>query len=405
MDPYKLRNDFPILVNGYEGREVIYFDNACMTLKPQCVIDKVKEYYTEYPACGGRSVHRLSSRVTTEFERTRDIVRDLLNAPSRDSIIFTRNTTEAVNLLANSFPFQKGDTVLGTDHEHNSNLVPWIEQMNRGRIRYLPVPSGPDNTFDLERYQEMVKGCRLVSMVHVANLDGSRIPEKEVIKIAHEYGALVFLDCAQSVPHMSIDMKALDLDLLAFSGHKACGPTGTGVLSGKPEVISSLTPFIIGGDTVAETDYDRVKYLDPPKRFEAGLQDFAGVIGLSEALLYLKRVGLDDIHEHELALNRACTRELKDLVEIIGPMDADKRSGIFPFRVRGMNSHDVAMMLDELSGIALRSGMHCVHSWYRARKEETSARASFYLYNTEEEIKTFIRTITDIVRDFGPVPG
>jgi cysteine desulfurase/selenocysteine lyase len=396
MDIYELRKDFPLFRNG--GKGIIYFDNACMTLKPQCVIDKLVEFYSEYPACAGRSLHKLSARVTDEYERSREIISDFIGAGNDNYVVFTKNSTESINLIANSFPFEKGDVVLGTDHEHNSNIVPWLKA--RDRITYKVLPSRPDNTCNIEKFKEMVKGVKLVSMVHVSNLDGSRIPEKEIIEIAHDEGAYVALDCAQSVPHMKIDMKKLDLDLLVFSGHKACGPTGTGVLAGKEDLVDLFDPFMVGGDTVEETFYDDVKFLPPPKKFEAGLQHYGGFIGLGEAIGYLDSVGPDEIHDHEISLNRYATDLIADKLDMIGPAEPENRGGIFPFRVPGLNSHDVSMMMDELANICLRSGRHCVHSWFNDRKEESTARASFYLYNTKEEVRIFAETMETIIEDF-----
>ncbi|MGA1819550.1 MAG: aminotransferase class V-fold PLP-dependent enzyme [Thermoplasmatota archaeon] len=399
MDPYELRKDFPLFREGAEER-IIYFDNACMTLRPQPVIDKLVEYYSYHPGCGGRSIHRISSWVTEHYENARDTIRNFLNAPDRDGVIFTKNTTEAINLLSHSFGFRKGDRVLGTDHEHNSNLVPWVHLMQQGIIDYEPVPSMEDNTFDIEKFKEMVPGARLVSMVHVSNLDGTMIPARDIIEISHDAGALVMLDCAQSVPHMTIDMQEMDLDFLVFSGHKAMGPSGTGVLAGKMDLVDDLEPYIVGGDTVKETRYDRIDFLGSPKKFEAGLQHYSGFIALGTALEYIQRIGMSEVHEHELSLNRHVTDRLKDKVRIMGPLDPSKRGGIFPFQVEGLNSHDVALMLDELAGIAIRSGLHCVHSWFNSRGEEASARASFYVYNTKEEVDIMVDTLSTLIEDF-----
>ncbi|MBN1389158.1 MAG: cysteine desulfurase [Candidatus Thermoplasmatota archaeon] len=399
MDPYNYRNDFPLCREG-QKEKLIYFDNACMTLRPQQVIDRLVEYYTFHPGCGGRSLHRISSWVTENYEGARDTIAEFLKAPDRDGVIFTKNATEAINLVSHSFRFNRGDRVLGTDHEHNSNLVPWVQLMNKGVIRYEPVPSMDDNTFDIEKFKEMIPGTRLVSMVHVSNLDGTRIPEKEIVEISHDSGAIVMLDCAQSVPHLKMDMKGLDLDLMVFSGHKAMGPTGTGVLAGKPELINDLDPFIVGGDTVHETGYDRVEFLDPPKKFEAGLQHYSGFIALGTALEYLERVGMDDLHEHELILNRYATSKMKDMVRIMGPSRPEDRGGILPFQVRGLNPHDVAMMLDEIAGVEVRSGKHCVHSWFKGKGEDPSVRASFYLYNTKQEVDVLVDTLSTIIEDF-----
>jgi cysteine desulfurase/selenocysteine lyase len=270
----------------------------------------------------------------------------------------------------------------------------------KGMIEYQPVPSKEDNSFDIEKFKEMIKGTKLVSMVHVSNLDGTQIPEKDVIEIAHDHGAIVMLDCAQSVPHMPIDMKDMDLDLLVFSGHKVCGPTGTGVLAGKMEIIEKLEPFIIGGDTVMETSYSDVYFLSPPKRFEAGLQNYSGFIGLGAALDYVEGVGIENIHEHEIYLNKYASELMKDLVTTFGSSDPEKRGGIFPFKVDGFNSHDISLMLDELAQIEVRSGRHCVHSWFNLRKVDSFARASFYLYNTKEEVKTMADTLRSIIEEF-----
>jgi len=399
MDPYGYRKDFP-LFDGEKEDGIIYFDNACMTLRPRPVIDKIVEYYSEYPGCGGRSLHKISSRVTEEFDGAREIIHDFINAHDKDGIIFTKNTTESINLVSHSFKFNKGDKVLGTDHEHNSNLVPWVHLMQQGTIDYKVVKSKEHNEFDIELFKDMIKGVRLVSMVHVSNLDGSMIPIKDIIEIAHDHGAHVLLDCAQSIPHMPIDMKKLDIDMLAFSGHKAMGPTGTGVLAGKLEIIKELDPYIVGGDTVQETRYDQVYFLEPPKKFEAGLQHYPGFIGLGAALKYLKSVGVENVHEHEIELNKYASKKLEGLIRFMGPEKPEDRGGILPFQVEGLNPHDIAMMLDELANIAIRSGRHCVHSWFNGHNEGSSARASFYLYNTRKEIDKMVDTLSMIIADF-----
>jgi cysteine desulfurase/selenocysteine lyase len=400
MDVSSIRRDFPLLDREDEKDCPIYFDNACMTLRPRAVIDKIVEYYSEYPGCGGRSIHKISSRVTDEFEKAREIIRKYISAPDLDSVLFTKNTTEAINLIANTFPFEKGDLVLGTDHEHNSNLAPWLKLKADGRIRYKAVPSTPDLRFDIEAFKEIVKEARLVSMVHVSNLDGRRIPEKEIVEIAHDNKVPVVLDAAQSVPHMKVEMDRWGVDFLAFSGHKAMGPTGTGVLACRRESLEELSPFMVGGDTVKETTYEEATFLDPPRRYEAGLQHFSGFIGLGSALKYIEGIGPENIHEHEVDLNRYITKLFGDRITVMGPSDPANRSGIFPFQISGMNPHDIAMMLDEIGNIAIRSGMHCVHSWFKGLEKEPSARASFYVYNTRSEIDRFDETLTTIIKDF-----
>ncbi len=400
MKPDGYRKDFPMLDRGEEGNRLIYFDNACMTLKPKAVLDKIMEYYSEYSGCGGRSLHSISSRVTEEYEKARRITKGFINAPNTNGIIFTKNTTESINLISNSFIFKKGDKVLGTDHEHNSNLVPWLKARDMKGIIYDHVPSKKDHSFDIELFKEMVKGVRLVAMVHVSNLDGRVIPIKDIVEISHDAGATVFFDCAQSIPHMPVDMKGLDVDLIAFSGHKACGPTGTGVLAGKIEILEEMDTFIVGGDTVKETTYDKVDFLKPPQKFEAGLQNYAGIIGMGAGLEYINNIGLEEIHSHEIGLNRYVTKLLGDEVDIIGPEYPADRGGIFPFRILGLNAHDISMIVDEVAGIAMRSGRHCVHSWFNGNRVESTARASFYIYNTKEEIDIFSDSILQIKKDF-----
>ena len=246
----------------------------------------------------------------------------------------------------------------------------------------------------------MVHGAKFVSVVHTSNLDGVTNPAKEIIEIAHKNNALVFLDCAQSIAHQRIDVKKLDVDFLAFSGHKMLGPTGTGVFYGKRKLLEELSPFIVGGDTVEFTTYEDYKMLPIPEKFEAGLQDYAGIIGLGEAVKYLSQFNFEDIRKHEFELNKYITEELKKFpqIKIIGPLDPALRSGIINFYIENTDMHKFAVMLDEMSGIAIRSGQHCVHSWFYSKKIYNSARVSVYFYNTRDEAKTFVETLTKILK-------
>jgi cysteine desulfurase/selenocysteine lyase len=249
--------------------------------------------------------------------------------------------------------------------------------------------------------KSMNRSVKLVSMVHTSNLSGVTIPAKKIIEVAHEHGALVMLDGAQSAPHMSIDVRDLDVDFFAFSIHKMCGPSGIGVLYGKHDELLKLKPFITGGDTVSDTHYDSYTLLEPPQRFEAGLQNYAGVIGAGAAADYIATVGPDEIEKHEVMLNEAMTNQLADIdkLTLIGPRDPKHRRGIFSFNVKGMNPHDVAMILDEIANVMIRSGRHCVHSWFNAHGLEGSARASLYFYNTLEEVKIFTETLRQVIKD------
>jgi cysteine desulfurase/selenocysteine lyase len=410
MDIQKIRSDFPALWKKWNNKYPIYFDNACMTLKPKQVMDAMNEYYNEYPVCGGRSIHKMAKKVDEKVTEAREKFQKFLGASCPEEIIFTRNTTEGLNLVANSLELKKGDIVLTTDREHNSNLIPWQIQAHKRGIKHMVVYSNPDNTFNLPQFEEIMsknRNVRLVSMVHTANLDGYTIPAKVIIKIAHDHGALVMLDGAQSAPHKPVDMKALDVDFFALSVHKMAGPTGMGVLYGKHDLLEELAPFIVGGDTVSDTTYDGAKFLPPPEKFEAGLQNYAGIIGSGAAVDYLNNIGLSNIEEHEKRLNTIITNGIKNMpgLKIIGPQKPELRGGIIAFTVelpKGGDAHDIALVLDETENIEVRSGAFCVHSWFNYRKCEAAVRASLYLYNTEEEAQKFIDVLGKTIGLFNP---
>lgn len=399
LDINKIRTDFDIL-DDRNSKKPIYFDNACMSLKPKQVIKAITEYYTDYPACAGRSSHHMGDMVTKKVKETRKLVEEFINASNENEIIFTRNTTEGINLFANSFGFSSGDVVLISDKEHNSNLIPWLVLRDKIGIVVKVLHSKEDGIFDLEQFEREVKGVKLVSLGHTSNLDGVTIPAKEIIKIAHDSGALVFLDCAQSIPHKKVDVKDLDVDFLAFSGHKMYGPTGTGVLYGKLKLLEKLNPLITGGETVSNSTYESYEFLPVPEKFEAGLGDYAGIIGLGEAIKYLNNLDFKDIESHEFELNSYITKEIEKLpkIKIIGPKDAKERSGIINFYIDGMDMHQMAVMLDEMSSIAVRSGRHCVHAWFNEKNILNSVRVSLAFYNTKEEAEIFINSLNKIIK-------
>ncbi|MBS3781013.1 MAG: cysteine desulfurase [Candidatus Thermoplasmatota archaeon] len=392
MDIEKIRKDFPV-VDDY-----IYFDSACLSLKPQPVIDAVQKYYSEFPVCEGkRSAHTLSTRLTKEIKKGRKSVKDLLNASEIDEIAFTKNTTEAINTVARGLPLKKGDKVLTTDKEHNSNLVPWIKMREKREIIYEQVSTDKDGQLDLEELKEkMDESVKIVSMVHTSNLDGTTTPASEVADIAHENDAYFMLDGAQSVPHKPVDVKDIGVDFLAFSVHKMLGPTGVGVLYGRKKLLEELDPLIYGGGGVRSTRYDEATLQDSPAKFEAGLQNFASLAAVKPAVDYIKEIGLENIEEHEIKLNTIATEELKEKVKIIGPEDPEKRSGIFNFQLEELGCHEITLLMDE-ENILLRGGKQCVHSWYSFHGLEGGNRASFYLYNTEEEVKKFVEVIRSLV--------
>ncbi len=396
MDLQHIRQDFPLL----RDNKIVYFDSACQSLRSQSVIDKIVEYYTDYPACGGRSMHKLAARVTEEVDAARATIAKFLNAKKKEEIIFTRNTTEGINLIANSLGFKSGDIVVTSDKEHNSNLIPWQVLAEKLGIKHLIVKSLPDNTFDLAAFETLLKKnkVKLVSIVQTSNLDGVTNPIEQIINVAHQHQALVSIDAAQSAPHEKIDVQKLDADFVVFSGHKMLGPSGTGILYGKQKLLDNLQPFLVGGDTVASSTYTEHEFLPVPEKFEAGLQDYAGIIGLAEAVRYLQKVGLEKIAQQEEELNEYLTTELLKLpkVKILGPEDAKQRGGIVSFYVEKVDVHQIALMLSE-QGIMVRSGQHCVHSWFNAHQLKGSVRVSFYFYNTKEEVDRFVRELKKIM--------
>jgi cysteine desulfurase/selenocysteine lyase len=400
MDIKSLRADFPILAKQFGGKPLVYLDNACMSLRPQPVIEAINRYYTEMSACAGRSNHRLARGVTDAVEETRVKVQKLVRADRKEEIIFTRNTTEGLNLVANSILLKPGDEVLTGSQEHNSNLIPWLKLVRTKGIKHRVIPEKADNSFNFEEYQKLLTpAVKLVSIVQTSNLDGTTYPVKEITQAAHAVGAKVMVDGAQSVPHQKIDVQDLGVDFLAFSGHKMLGPTGTGILYGKHPWLEDFDSYMVGGDTVSWSTYTAYEHLPVPEKFEAGLQDYAGIIGLGAAVDYLTNIGWAEIREHELKLNTLITDGVKgiDRLKIIGSQDPALRSGIISFYADGADPHQIALMLDEAGAIMVRSGQHCVHSWFDAHQLKGSVRASCYFYNTVQEAEFFVEQLKKIM--------
>jgi len=388
-----IRQDFPIFQQQHNGKPIIYFDSACQSLRPQVVIDAIDSYYLRSSACMGRSMHYLAAEVTRLCDESRKTVAKFLNASKKDEIIFTRNTTEGINLVAHSQQFKKGDVILISDKEHNSNLLPWQQLVQKQGVILKIIPSQVDNTFDLDAFEKLLSlNVKLVAIGSTSNLDGLTIPMAPIIKKAHAAGALVILDAAQTAPHQRIDVKTLNVDFLAFSGHKMLGPSGTGILYGKHSLLEKMDPFLVGGETVSSTTYETGVFLPPPEKFEAGLQDYAGIIGLGAAINYLQKIGFDAIQNQEHLLNAALTEEMLKIsgITLIGPDDPRLRGGICSFYKKGTDSHQIALMLDQMANIEIRSGQHCVHSWFHAHDLAGSVRVSFYFYNTLGEVEAFL---------------
>lgn len=401
MDVERLRQDFPIYSSP--EKDIIYLDNACQSMRPRQVIEAINEYYLEYPACGGRSVHRLATKVSVKVEEAREKVAKFIGCSDPSCIVFTKNCTEGLNIVAKGYRFPKGAAVLTTDMEHNSNHVPWLQLHAGGRIKHRMVRTPPSGLFSLEAYKAaLTADVAMVSMVHTNNVTGTTLPAKAVIELAHDKKAVVMLDGAQSVPHRPIDVEDLDVDMLTFSVHKMLGPSGVGVLYAKKEMMDRIEPLLGGGGSVGYTDYESVEFLPPPEKFEAGLMNYSGVIGTGAAVDYLSTIGMQNVADHEKRLNRIATRGVEDIdaLSIVGPKDPSVRDGLFSFNIRGMTSHDVAMIIDEIAKVQIRSGMHCMHPFFRSRGIDGCARASFYVYNTDEECRKFLDALRHIADTF-----
>ena len=400
-----LREDFPTLRGD---NAPTYLDNACVTLKPDSVINSISDYYSMYPGCGGRSVHRYGTQVSRLVSDARNSIAKFINANSVSEVVFTRNATHSINQIAKGMKWEEGDVVITGDREHNSNLVPWLQLVEEKGIEHRIVESNADNTFNVGKFEQLCEevGDRLkmVSLSHVGNLDGVSIPIKKIAKITHEYDALMSVDGAQSTPHMRVDVQDLDIDFISFSIHKMCGPSGMGGLWGRYDLLDSLRSIQSGGQTVETSHYDSMKWAAPPSRFEGGLGNFAGMIASGKAIDYLSKLDMNAVHEHEIKLNRIITNKIKhlDAIEIIGPEDPTHRGGICSILMGDLPSHDIAILLDEAAGVMVRSGQHCVHSWFNARGHDNgSLRASAYFYNTEEDANLFADTFTEAVEAFG----
>ena len=401
----QFRQDFPTLDTE---NPPVYLDNACMTLRPKPVIEAIKSYYEQSPGCGGRSVHRYATTVSRKMMDCRKKMAELFNARESNEIIFTKNATHSLNQVAKGLSWEKGDVVLTTDREHNSNLVPWLQLEEEQGIDHRVIKSNDDNTFNIENFEnacaEAGSNLKMVSLSHVGNLDGIATPVKEATKIAKDFGALVCIDGAQSTPHMKVDVQDLGIDFMAFSIHKMMGPSGMGGLWGRMDLLEGMRSIQSGGSTVDTSHYDSLTWSKPPARFEGGLGNYAGILGTSAAIDYISKIDLDAVHEHEVSLNRVMTSILKDVngLRIIGPEDPAQRGGICSILLDNIDAHDLAILLDEAAGVMVRSGMHCVHSWFNAKGiDRGSLRASAYLYNTEDEVKLFADTLVEAVEALG----
>jgi cysteine desulfurase/selenocysteine lyase len=400
FDVQRVRADFPILARAVHGKPLVYLDNAATTQKPQAVLDALTRYYTESNANVHRGVHQLSERATEAFEAARERVRRFFNASGPTEIVFTRNATESINLVAQSFlrpRLQEGDEVLVSAMEHHSNIVPW--QLAGARLRVAPIDDRGELLLDdMERL--IGPRTRLVAMTHMSNALGTVTPAAEVVRIAHRHGVPVLLDGSQAAYHMRVDVRALDCDFYAATGHKLYGPTGIGVLYGREAHLEAMPPFLGGGDMIRTVAFERSTWNALPYKFEAGTPDIAGAVGLHAAIDYLDVVGLDHAARHERALLAYGTQILEDVpgLRIIGT--APEKSSILSFVMDGVHPHDIGTIVDR-EGIAIRTGHHCAQPVMERFGIPATARASLAMYNTIEEMEALGRALARVREVFG----
>ena len=404
LDVQRVRADFPALHQTVHGQPLVYLDNAATTQKPRQVIETLDRYYRRDNANVHRGVHALSERATAAYETAREKVREFLNAPSVQEIVFVRGTTEGINLVAQSWGrtnLRHDDEVVITETEHHSNIVPWQMLCGQTGAQLRVVPVEDNGVLSAERYAQILgRRTRLVAVSHCSNALGTINPVKRMISQAHEVGALVLVDGAQAVAHLPVDVRDLDCDFYAFSGHKLYGPTGIGVLYAKRALLQEMPPYQGGGEMVKHVSFDRISYLDPPLRFEAGTPDIAGAIGLGAAIDYVDALGSEAIGRHERELLLLATAAISQIpgLRIIGT--APEKTGILSFVLDGVHAHDVGTILD-MQGVAVRVGHHCAMPVMQRYCVPATARASFALYNTREEVDALVAGIYRAKEVFG----
>ena len=399
FNPQLLRNDFPILNN----KKFIYFDNACTTLRPQKVIEKGNQYYFEHPSCHNRAVHAFGKETTREVELARDLAKNFINALYSSEIVFTRNATESLNIVAHGLDLKKDDVIVTTSLEHNSNLIPWKEIANKKGIIHKVFNINPsDEKFDLNAFKNFIHSekVKLVSLIHVSHVTGMILPIKEIIQICHENQAKVLIDAAQSISLLKIDVQELDIDFLVFSLHKMFGPSGMGILYAKKSELQKLNPLYLGGETVSDSYYDKYTLAEIPYRFEAGLQNYSGILAAGEAFQYVGELKKQSIFDHEVKLNQIITDNLRKntKVVILGPQNPELRPSIVNFYIKEKDMGEISILLDKTKSIMVRSGVHCCHAWYHHHQLKPSLRLSLAPYNTIEEAELFNQTINGIIQ-------
>ena len=408
LNVHKIREDFPILKRKLHGdKTLVYLDNAATTQKPLAVIDAIYDYYMNYNSNIHRAVHQLAEEATLEFEKTREKVAKFINAKSTEEIIFTRNATEAINLVAYSWGranVKKDDSIVITEIEHHSNIVPWQILTSEKGAKLEYVGTDDNGYLKLQEYMNYLnssKKVRLVSVSHMSNVLGTIVPVDDMIKMSHEKGIPVVIDAAQSVPHMHVDVQRMDCDFMAFSAHKMLGPTGVGVLYVKKEILEKMRPFIGGGDMIKEVHKYETRYNDLPYKFEGGTPNIADVIGFGAAVDYLNNIGMDKVREHEVELTGYALDKITRVkgVTVYGPHNTKDRGGVISFNIGDIHPHDLATIMND-HGVAIRSGHHCAQVLMERLDVAATSRASFYIYNTKEEVDVFISALEEARRLF-----
>jgi cysteine desulfurase/selenocysteine lyase len=405
IDPHVLRADFPILGTTVHGKPLIYLDSAATSQKPQVVIDAVDQFYSEYNANVHRGIYEIGERATAAYEHARAQVAKFIGAPDAHEVVFTRNATEAINLVAYSWGrrnISRGDPIVLTEMEHHANLVPWqlLVQEKDGDLEFIPITD--DGLLRLDVFEVLLRlKPKLVAFTHVSNTLGTINPVVEMTRMAHEAGALVLIDGAQAVPHVPVDVAAIGADFYVFSGHKMLAPMGSGALWARRELLEAMPPFLAGGEMIREVHLRRSDWNDIPWKFEAGTPDAAAAIGLGVAADYLRGLGMEAVREHERELTayalETLTREIPD-IELYGPT-ADQRGGVVPFNLAGIHPHDVAQVLDR-SGVAVRAGHHCTMPLHERLDLAATVRASFNVYSTREDVDALVAGLREVQRIF-----
>ncbi|HEY6438034.1 MAG TPA: cysteine desulfurase [Ignavibacteriaceae bacterium] len=403
-DVSRIREDFPILKKKVHGKNLVYLDNAATTQKPNFVIDRVNRYYTTMNANIHRGVHALSQEATEAFEGARIQVKQFINALGKNQIIFTRGTTEAINLVASSYGranVKEGDEIIISHMEHHSNIVPWQILCKEKNAKLRIIPINDDGELIYDDFEKLVnERTKFVSIVYVSNSLGTVNPVKKIIDFAHQFKIPVLLDAAQAVNHIKVDVQELNCDFLAFSGHKIYGPTGIGALYGKVELLDAMPPYMGGGDMISKVTFEETTYNELPYKFEAGTPDIAGAIGLGASIEYVSKVGIENIKEHESKLLEYATNQIAEVpgLRIIG--NAKNKTSVLSFVLENIHPHDIGTFLD-FEGVAIRTGHHCTQPLMKRFNIPATSRASFAMYNTKEEVDVLVNGLKKIIEVFG----